>query len=166
MVIRKDLSADGLMAISKTAFKKISEHRKNLNNSKISIQDAMMSGLAMFTLKCPSLLNFEERVMSVEEGDNIKSLFKIDTVPSDTQLRDILDPISPSEIAPVFKKIMAATQRGKDLEQFVWDVNNSYPVAIDATGFFSSTNIKCDQCLIKQLKSKTVKDIEKKSGKK
>jgi hypothetical protein len=38
MVIRKDLSADGLMAISKTAFKKISEHRKNLNNSKISIQ--------------------------------------------------------------------------------------------------------------------------------
>jgi len=46
------------------------------------------------------------------------------------------------------------------LESFVWEVNKSYLVAIDATGFFSSTNIRCDHCLIRELKTGSVKEIE------
>ncbi len=162
MKIREKLSGDGLHKVISGVFDKVPDHRKNSENIKITMGDALRSGLAVFSLKCPSLLNFEERALSIEEGDNIKSLFGIDQVASDTQLRDILDPVSPEDIAPAFKKIFSAVQRGKDLKPFVWGVNKSYLGALDATGFFSSSNIKCDQCLVKNLKSNAVKDLKKK----
>lgn len=162
MKVRQNLSADGLHSILAGVFKKVPEHRTNRENIKIPMIDALKSGFAVFSLKSPSLLNFEERAFSLEEGDNIKSLYGIKNIPSDTQLREILDPVSPDAIAPAFKKIFAAAQRGKNLEPFVWDVNKSYIGALDATGYFSSSNIKCPHCLVKELKSKAVKELKKK----
>lgn len=161
MKVREKLSADGLHRILGGVFDKVTEHRKNTENIKITMTDALKSGFAVFSLKCPSLLSFEERAFSVEEGENIKSLYGIDRIASDTQLRDILDPVSPKEIAPAFKRVFAETQRGKELESFVWGVNKSYLGALDATGFFSSSNIKCEHCLVKNLKSKSAKDLKK-----
>jgi hypothetical protein len=157
---RQHLSADGLISTLRTEFKRIPEHRKNTENINIGMVDAAMSAFAMFSLKSPSLLSFDEKV-SEPQGENIKPLYGIKNIPSDTQMRDILDPVDPKSIAPAFKKIFSDIQRGKGLEPYVWDVNNSYLCPIDATGFFSSTNIKCSHCLIKELKSKTVKDLEK-----
>lgn len=162
MKTREKLSGDGLHKIIGGVFNDAQDHRKNSENIKITIGDALRSGFAVFSLKCPSLLNFEGRALSVDEGKNIKSLYKIGQIASDTQLRDILDPVSPKEIAPAFKKIFSAAQRGKDLEPFIWGVNKSYLGALDATGFFSSTNIKCEQCLVKNLKSKAAKDLRRK----
>ena len=161
MKIRQQLSADGLHKTIKSVFLKTPEHRKNHKNIDIPLADALMSGFAVFSQKSPSLLNFQERALSPGEGENIKNLYNIGKIPSDTQLRDVLDPVSPSSIAPAFKKVFRELQRGKGLEPLVWDVTGGYLGAIDATGFFSSTNVKCDQCLIKELKSKSIKDIEK-----
>ena len=48
-----------------------------------------MSAFAMFSLKDSSLLAFQDR-----QGDpSLKSIYKINSVPSDSQMRDILDPI-------------------------------------------------------------------------
>ncbi len=161
MIIREKLSADGLHRTLSGVFDKVTDHRKNSENIKITMTDALKSGFAVFSLKCPSLLNFEAKCNSIEEGENIKSLYGINRIASDTQLRDILDPVSPKEIAPAFKQIFGAIQRGKKLEPFVWGVNKSYLGALDATGFFSSSNIKCDHCLIKNLKSKAAKELKK-----
>jgi hypothetical protein len=49
MKIRKHLSADGLFKLIRKGMGKIKEHR--VMNIKVSLQDALMSGLAMFSLK-------------------------------------------------------------------------------------------------------------------
>jgi len=79
MKSRQNLSADGLHSIIASVFNRIPEHRTNLENINISPGDALMSGFAVFSLKCPSLLNFQERALSQEEGENIKSLYNIRT---------------------------------------------------------------------------------------
>ena len=57
--LRKNLNADALFSLVRSGFEKIKDHRSN--NTKISLPDALMSGFAMFSLKDPSLLAFEER---------------------------------------------------------------------------------------------------------
>src|SRR5580704_8295824 len=83
---RKHLSADALIALLRSRFEKIADPRSG--KPIISLADSLMSAYAMFALKDPSLLAFDER----RNDDNFHALFKIDRIPSDTQMREILDP--------------------------------------------------------------------------
>jgi hypothetical protein len=55
---RKHLSIPGLLMIVRSVFSMIPDHRKKKID--ISLPDALMSALAMFLLKYPSLLQFDE----------------------------------------------------------------------------------------------------------
>ena len=46
-----------------------------------------MSAFAMFSLKDPSLLAFDQR----KNDENLKSVYHIESIPCDTHLRSILD---------------------------------------------------------------------------
>jgi hypothetical protein len=141
--LRKNLNADALFSLVRSGFEKIKDHRSN--NIKISLQDALMSGFAMFSLKDPSLLAFEERI---SEDTNLKSIYKINNVPSDTQMRTILDEVDPADIEPSFNDIFRNLQRGKVLEPMIF-MNRCYLISIDGTGYFSSNKIHCDFCCTK-----------------
>ena len=57
----RHLSADALLRTLKGCFQKIPDHRPKAD---ISLSDARLSGFALFALKDPSLLAFEERRQS------------------------------------------------------------------------------------------------------
>jgi hypothetical protein len=57
-IIRKHLNADAMRETLRERFKAIEDTRVNPN---ISLADALMSGFAVFALKDPSLLAFDER---------------------------------------------------------------------------------------------------------
>jgi hypothetical protein len=59
MKTRKNLSANGLFKRVKEGFEKVKEHRKG--EVTIGLADTLMAGFAMFSLKDPSLLAFDER---------------------------------------------------------------------------------------------------------
>jgi len=64
MKIRKHLSADGLFKMVYKRFKEVEDRRPI--NVEIPMADALMSGFAMFSLKDPSLLAFDERRQTPE----------------------------------------------------------------------------------------------------
>ena len=80
---RKTLSADGVHRLVAASFAAIPDSRPQ---PQISVKDALLSGFALFSLKDPSLLAFDERR---HEG-NLRRLFGISRVPSDSRLREIL----------------------------------------------------------------------------
>jgi len=59
-----------------------------------------MSGFAMFSLKSPSLLAFDERRST---DKNLGQMYHIDKIPCDTQMRTRLDEANSKQIAPLFK---------------------------------------------------------------
>jgi hypothetical protein len=75
-----------------------------------------MSAFAMFSLNSPSLLAFDKQRA---EG-NVHSIYGMERVPCDTLMREILDPVSPESLRPVFKSIFRQLQRGKALEELVF----------------------------------------------
>ena len=137
--VRKQLSADALFERLRTGFAEIADHRPG--TPKISLPDALMSAFAMFSLKSPSLLAFDEER---NEG-NLQRLYGIEQVPCDTRMREILDPIDPESLRPLFKTVLRALQRGKALEDMVF-IEGHYLLALDGTGYFSSRAIHCESC--------------------
>ena len=140
--VRKHLSADALYELLRLRFEKIPDHRGR--KCPISLTDALMSAFAMFSLKDPSLLAFEER----RNDENMRNLFGIARVPSDTHMREILDPVEPRQLRPLFNDVFRQLQRGKALEPFVF-YQGCYLLSLDGTGYFSSSSIHCDSCLEK-----------------
>jgi hypothetical protein len=111
--------------------------------------DYLMSGLAIFSLKFPSLLQFDEHMNEQLIKDNLKNLFQVEQAPCDTQLRTKLDTIDPKLLRKPFKAIVAAVQRGKALEAYKY-INDTYLLAIDGTGMFYSNEVHCENCCEKQ----------------
>jgi hypothetical protein len=107
IALRKHLYADALFTRIRSAFENISDHRTG--EVTISLPDALMSGFAMFSLKDPSLLAFDERRQDETKLKNLKSMYQIETVPSDTQLREILDEVVPEELSSVYTNILGQT---------------------------------------------------------
>ena len=85
--LRKHLNADALFAAVRSGFEKIEDHRNS--NATIPLADALMSGFAVFSLKDPSLLAFDNRRTWCSH--NLMTVYNINQIPCDSALREILD---------------------------------------------------------------------------
>ena len=143
---RKHLSAPGLLKTLRNCFQKVPDHRSG--KSEIPLVDALMSGLAVFGLKYPSLLKFDEERHEGTVRHNLSSLYGVERAPCDTQLREILDPVDPRHLRPAYKAVFAHLQRGKGLASYAY-LEGYYSLSIDGTGIFSSSSLCCKECCVK-----------------
>ncbi len=145
---KKLLSADGLYETIHDCIQKTP--LPDDTKSKYSWTDCIMSGLAVFGLKASSLLQFEDLIANNPPiTNNLKKLYKIQQIPSDTRLRERLDELSPSSLRLPFKKIFSNLQKSKILEQFKY-LDGFYIVSVDGTGHYSSSKVSCKNCCEKQ----------------
>lgn len=147
------LSANGLLNKVREAFLKVQPPPRGGQgkNRSISIADCLMAALAIFKLKFPSLLQFEEQKEEEVIKKNLKNLFQLERVPCDTYMRESLDHIDPREIRPAFTTIFSSLQRGKVLEKYQF-LEGKYLMLSDGTGYFSSHTIHCSSCCEKHHK--------------
>lgn len=151
--VRKYLSADGLHELVRGSFRR--EKFPELTRSDVSWHDCVMSGLAVFGLKFPSLLKFELKKLEPFTRHNLRNLYKVNYAPSDTCLRERLDITLPENFRRPFKLIFACLQRGKVLERYKY-FGNYYLFSVDGTGQYSSNNVRCKNCCEKHHRDGTV----------
>jgi hypothetical protein len=139
---RQHLHFDALVQLARQRFDQIPDQRRD---PAFSLTDTLMAGLALYSLKDPSLLAFCRRALD----HNLRSVFGLQAIPSDTQLRQILDEVDPVLLRPLFKDIFRQLQRGKVLEDYVF-LQGYYLVALDGVEYFCSKKVPCDHCLTRQ----------------
>jgi hypothetical protein len=139
--LRKRLSADALFRNIQQVFQKIPDLRTG--NAPISLADTLMSGLAMFALKDPSLLAFDQRRQQDEK--NLQMIFHMENVPADTTMRETLDLFDYKQLRSAFRNIFASLQRDGALQKLCF-LDGYYLLALDGTEYFSSHQIHCPQC--------------------
>lgn len=142
---RKHLSTESLIHTAREEFKKI---KHPLNRSSYTIEDCLSGGLAIFGLKYPSLLQVIQDLNDPIESHNLKQLYQIKDIPSDTHFRVIADDIEYSRLNYVYDVLISKLQRGRCLFDYRY-LDNYYLVSIDGTGYFSSDTIHCKNCCIK-----------------
>lgn len=142
--VRKHLNADAFIEAIRADFKKIPDHRAD--NTKISLDDALMSAFAMFQLKAPSLLAFDKQRR--EEPENLHTIYGIANIPCDSQMRETLDGIELESMRQPFRAVFRQLQRGKNLEAMTL-LGGHFLLSGDGTGFYSSAKVSSPYCLKK-----------------
>ena len=142
-LLRKALSAPGLLREVRACFDELED---TVASRGLNLTECLMSGLAVFGLKYPSLLQFDRDARTDElVRANLKSLYGIERAPCDTALRERLDEVDPRQLRAVFKRVFARLQRGKGLEGFTC-LDGHYLLSVDGTGYFSSSSVHCKNC--------------------
>ena len=109
--LTKTLSAPGLLCEVCACFDEVEDP---VSGRRFSQSDCLMSGLAVFGLKYPSLLQFDRDARTDETvGANLSSLYGIERAPCDGALGERLDEVDPRELRGVVKRVFALVQRGK-----------------------------------------------------
>ena len=138
---RKTLSIPGMLKQVRSALGKIVD---TCQGSEYKLIDVLMSGLAIFWLKYPSLLKFDEKRTEPKIRANLASLFGVKQAPCDTQMRTRLDEVTPEAIRPAFVQLHHQLQRQHVLDDYRY--LGGILLSVDGTGQFSSTKICCPEC--------------------
>ena len=143
---RKTLSMPSLLERIRQKFNALSEHRgKRID---YALPDALMSAVAMFSLKDETLFAFDELRHDTMRQHNLRHLYGVAQAPCDTQLRSILDKIKPHDLRPAFRSIHQELQKQGVLDNY--RCQGKYLISLDGTGIYSSGSIHCPDCCNKQ----------------
>ena len=73
--------------------------------------DILMSAFACMFFQDPSLLHFQKRLEQSQQRNNLRNIFNVQNIPSNNQLRDVLDEIPSEALAPIFKNFYEKLRR-------------------------------------------------------
>ncbi len=126
--------------------------KRDGQNTQYTIEDIALSCFSIFFTQNPSFLAFQKSMQKNKGANNAQSLFGIQKIPSDNHIRDILDVVSPETVFPVFVYIAERLKAVGHLDT-LRSYNNNLLCALDATQYFSSKTIHCENCSTKNHKN-------------
>ncbi len=144
------LSFDHLQAILRQHTADLPDLRKPSPNTRYTIQGAALGAFGIFFTQSPSFLDYQRRLKQRQGYDNAQTLFGVEPIPCDNQVRTLLDPIAPSYFNPVFFEVFAHLDQQHLLDPFRV-LDQQVLVSLDGTQYFSSKAIHCPNCLTRQL---------------
>lgn len=121
-------------------------------NTRYKMEDAALSAFSVFFTQTSSFLAYQRLMEGTKGHSNAQSLFGVHQVPSDNHIRDLLDPVPPDSVFPLFEEILQVLMQHGQLQSFR-SVNNSLLIALDGTEYFGSKQLHCPQCSTRRLKS-------------
>jgi hypothetical protein len=121
-------------------------------NTRYGMEDAALSAFSVFFTQTPSFLAFQRMMEKSKGRSNVQTLFGIHQTPCDNHIRDLLDPLKPALVNPVFEQALKMLDREGQLNGFR-GLEENLLIAMDGTEYFSSSKIHCAQCSTRKLKS-------------
>ncbi len=109
----------------------------------------LMSAFAMLFFQHPSLLEYQRRMKKQTGQSNLERVFQVEKIPSDTQMRKILDGAPTEPLRRVLPQAFEQLRRVGWTGRFVTEVAGEkyYTTALDGSEYFHSTKIQCPGCL-------------------
>jgi hypothetical protein len=123
-------------------------------NKQNSLTSYLLSSFSMFHLKDPSLHHY--RVNYPERSANLSRIYGIETLYSDSAIRDTIDIIKPAELQNLFSiPLQLLEEQGVMAEYKV--LKKYHVVAFDGTEHYcntTATDKPCEHCLVKEHRNK------------
>lgn len=111
------------------------------------IRDCLMCALAIFDFKMPSMLKFDQATApGLPLAKNLDALYGVAQAPSDTTLRRRLDAVDPACVHAVLRTTFGWLREHRKLDRYRV-AGRRIPIALDGSGYFTSTQVQCDHCL-------------------
>lgn len=140
----EELTVERLVKRIKQSFGEFPDHRTG-QNTQYDLVDAGMGAFSVFFTQSPSFLAHQQDLKRSKGHSNAESLFGMGQVPSDNQIRSLLDPVAPARVNPVFRSVFQGLERANVLPGMRSHAG-CLLIAMDGTEYFSSKKIHCAQC--------------------
>jgi hypothetical protein len=147
----KELTIDRLVKKIKEAARQFPDLRTG-KNKQYEMEDAALGAFSVFFTQSASFLEYQQDMKRQKGRSNAESLFEMMEIPSDSQIRVLLDPVEPGYVKSIFRDVYKGLEQGKVLEG-MRSHGNSLLVAIDGTEYFSSQKIHCEKCSQRELRN-------------
>ncbi|MHC5820829.1 MAG: ISNCY family transposase, partial [Nostoc sp.] len=131
-----------LLGYLQASIAKMEDPRKDSPNKRYSIPDAVLSAFGAFFMQCESFLEYQRQLNSRKGRDNAQTLFEVDNIPTDNQIRNIIDPIEAVTLVEVFAQIYRKLKTKGYLKPFEV-LGDQLLVTLDGSEYFSSQCIHC-----------------------
>jgi len=148
------LTLDEITKAMRACFEGFTDPRRG-KNKRYTMTDAALSAFSVFFMQSPSFLEHQRRMEQSQGRNNAQSLFGVYQIPSDNQIRNLLDATDPKVIRPLFGYLFEGLERSGVLESYR-SVEDTLLVALDGTEYFSSQAIGCEHCLKRRNRNGTV----------
>jgi hypothetical protein len=114
-------------------------------NKSYQISDAALAAFSVFFMQSPSFLAHQARMEKERGQNNARSLFQVENIPSDNQVRNLLDRVDPALVNPMFDHVFNGLNSVGYFEHYR-SINKTILIALDGVNYFSSKKIHCEKC--------------------
>jgi len=140
---------DELIKTMTQSFESLSDPRTGANTI-YEVKDAAVSAFGVFFTQSSSFLGYQRMIEKAKGKSNVQSLFGAERIPSDAQVRNLLDEQSPELLYGVFEKgheLLVASGKMARFRSYEGQVL----ISCDGTGTISSQKIHCANCSRQEL---------------
>jgi len=131
----------------------VPEHRSG-QNIRYEIADAGLGAFSVFYVQSPSFLAYQRDMQRKKGQNNAQSLFEVERIPSDGQIRNLLDPVEPGALYERFWEIYRHLDEGGHLDEY-HGIAGTRLISLDGSQYFSSQKIHCPNCRVSVRDEKT-----------
>lgn len=131
----------------------VPEHRRG-RNTQYEIVDAGLGAFSVFYMQSPSFLAYQRDMQRKKGQNNAQGLFGVERIPSDGQIRNLLDPVEPRTLYERFWEIYRHLDEGGHLDEYR-GVAGTRLISLDGSQYFSSQKIHCPNCRVSVRDEKT-----------
>jgi len=144
----KSLTLEAFRNLLAKTFKQIPD-RRDPKRLKWEMPAVLMSAFVMFFFQHPNLLEYQRRMKKRTGRSNLERVFEVAEIPSDTQMREILDGAEIEPLRRVLPETFEQMRRVGWTVRFVTELDGEKydTVALDGSEYFHSTQINCPGCL-------------------
>lgn len=114
-------------------------------NISYPMEDFGMGAFSVFFTQSPSFLAHQETMKQNKGRSNAQTIFQMEQIPCDNQIRKMLDHVAPEETYPLYDEALDALEEQGVIQQYR-GINGTVAVALDGTWYFSSEKIDCANC--------------------
>jgi hypothetical protein len=136
-----------MITILNESFDRLPDVRKG-RNQQYEVRDAALAAFSVFFMQSASFLAHQQAMQDRQRRNNAQSLFGIEQIPSDPQIRNLLDPVAPEALSAPFWAIFTLLEGAGELQSY-HTLNGQWLVSLDGTQYFSSSKIHCKRCTVK-----------------
>jgi len=122
------------------------------DNTSYLMEDFGLGAFSTFFSQSPSFLANQRNLQKAKGQSNAQSLFHLQEIPSDNQIRQMLDPVPPEKLFPCYDAAFESLRQAGHLES--WRIlQDTFLIALDGTWYYSSDKIHCRNCSCLEHKS-------------
>ena len=96
-------------------------------------------------MQSPSFLDYQRTLEQTQGKSNAQTLFGIHPIPTDNQIRTLLDATDPIQVRPMFSYLFNGLNQARVIDAYR-SVNRTLLIALDGIEYFSSSAIHCPHC--------------------